>query len=71
MTQKGIQAVRTSQTSGGATVQKRIQEIRRVLRKIFKTKLDPVPFKRGLGYETAFRLELGSTFRFEPDSAFD
>jgi hypothetical protein len=37
-------------------VEKRVEEIRRNLRKHFSIEQDPVPFSRGIGYKTAFRV---------------
>ena len=62
MTPKGIEAVRTSQTHDRQVVQKQMQELRRLLRDHFNTAADPVPFKKGSGYETAFRIEPEATF---------
>ena len=39
-----------------------IQELRKILRALVKTDADPVPFKKGIGYKTAFKLDPGSVF---------
>ena len=52
-------------------VEKRMEELRKILREHFKTDADPVPFKKGIGYKTAFRLDPGSALNTDPGSAFD
>ena len=61
MTQTGIVAVRTEQTRLRSGQQKRIQELRKILRGYFRTDADPVPFVKG-EYTTAFRIERSSAF---------
>ena len=49
----------------GATwpkVEKRIQEIRKALRKHFKIAADPVPFVEGTGYQALFKIGCGPSF---------
>jgi hypothetical protein len=49
----------------GATwlkVEKRIQEIRKVLRKHFSITSDPVPFVKGTGYQACFKIGCGPSF---------
>jgi hypothetical protein len=46
--------------SNWAAVEKRMQELRKTLRRHFKTDADPVPFKQGVGYTTAFNIDPGS-----------
>ncbi len=48
---------------GRSQARKTIQELRTILRDLVKTDADPVPFKKGIGYTTAFKIE--------PDTAFD
>ena len=43
-------------------LEKRIQEIRRVLRAHFRLPGDPVPFKKAVGYRTAFRISCAPSF---------
>ncbi len=43
-------------------LEKRIQEIRRVLRAHFRLLGDPVPFKKAVGYRTAFRISCAPSF---------
>ena len=52
-------------------VEKRMEELRKILRERFKTADDPVPFETGIGYKTAFRIDPGSAFDTDPGSAFD
>jgi hypothetical protein len=44
-------------------VEKRVQEIRRVLRKHFGVSSDPLPFVEGLGYKARFKISRGPSFR--------
>jgi len=50
----------------GATwpkVEKRIQEIRKVLRKHFSITADPIPFVEGTGYQARFKIGCNPSFR--------
>lgn len=50
----------------GATwpkVEKRIQEIRKVLRKHFSITADPIPFVEGTGYQARFKIGCSPSFR--------
>ena len=38
---------------------KRIDKLREILREGFHADADPVPFKEGVGFEVAFKLESG------------
>jgi hypothetical protein len=44
-------------------VEKRVQEIRRVLRKHFAISSDPLPFVENLGYKARFKIGCGPSFR--------
>jgi hypothetical protein len=46
-----------------ATVEKRIQEIRKVLRSHFGLSSDPLPFVEGTGYRARFRISCAPSFR--------
>jgi hypothetical protein len=43
-------------------VEKRIQEIRRLLREHFHISSDPIPFVEGVGYQACFKLACGPSF---------
>ena len=43
-------------------VEKRIQEIRKVLRRHFSITADPIPFVEGTGYQACFRIGCGPSF---------
>jgi hypothetical protein len=43
-------------------VEKRIQEIRAVLRELFGISADPVPFVEGAGYQAVFKIRCGPSF---------
>jgi hypothetical protein len=43
-------------------VEKRIQEIRKVLRKRFGISADPIPFVSGVGYKACFKINCGPSF---------
>jgi hypothetical protein len=45
-----------------AKVEKRIQEIRKVLRKHFRITADPIPFVEGTGYQTCFKIGCSPSF---------
>ena len=49
-------------------VEKRMEEVRELLRRHFQTDADPVPFVKDEGYKTAFRIDPGSAFTTHPDS---
>ncbi len=49
----GLESIRGRER---ATVEKRVEEIRKKLRRHFPIDQDPVPFTRGIGYKTAFRI---------------
>lgn len=51
-------------------VEKRMEEVRKTLCRYFNTDADPVPFKKGIGYKTAFRIDPGSAFDTDSSSAF-
>jgi hypothetical protein len=60
-TGKGIQD--TTRTGGNwAGVEKRMQEIRKLLRKHFGISGDPIPFEPGYGYRPGFTLACGPSF---------
>jgi len=46
-----------------AEVEKRIQEIRKVLRKYFQIPSDPIPYVQGRGYVAQFKIHCGKSFR--------
>jgi hypothetical protein len=43
-------------------LEKRVQEIRRLLRKYFEIAPDPIPYGRGTGYRTKFKVTCGPSF---------
>jgi hypothetical protein len=43
-------------------VEKRIQEIRRILRELFGISTDPLPFVEGAGYQAIFKIRCGPSF---------
>ena len=43
-------------------VEKRIQEIRKVLRKHFGITADPIPFVEGTGYQACFKIGCSPSF---------
>jgi len=43
-------------------VEKRIQEIRKVLQKRFGLSADPIPFLSGVGYKACFKINCGPSF---------
>jgi hypothetical protein len=45
-----------------AKVEKRVQEIRKVLKKHFRIHADPVPFIKGTGYRTCFKIGYSPSF---------
>ena len=47
---------------GHATAQKRMQELRRALRKHFQIYLDPLPYIKGKGYQAQFKITCGPSF---------
>jgi hypothetical protein len=52
-------------TKMGATwpkVEKRIQEIRKVLRKHFSITADPIPFVKGIGYQAVFKISCSPAY---------
>jgi hypothetical protein len=53
----------TSTASTWPKVEKRIQEIRRVLRKHFAISADPLPFIRGNGYQACLRIHCSRSFK--------
>jgi hypothetical protein len=53
----------TSTASTWPKVEKRIQEIRRVLRKHFAISADPLPFISGNGYQACFSIHCSLSFR--------
>jgi hypothetical protein len=44
-------------------IEKRVQDIRRVLREYFGLPGDPIPFIEGTGYQTLFKIKCGPSFR--------
>jgi hypothetical protein len=44
-------------------VEKRMQEIRKELRKHFGISADPIPFVAGIGYQARFKIGCGPSFR--------
>jgi hypothetical protein len=52
-----------STTSTWAKVERRMQEIRRVLQKHFAISADPLPFVRGNGYQARFRIHCAPSFK--------
>ena len=48
---------------GWVVVEKRIQEIRGVLRKHFDISIDPLPFVKGGGYQARFRISCSPSFK--------
>lgn len=60
--QNGI--IRDGVKTGAAwpKVEKRMQEIRKVLRKHFKIDADPIPFVQGTGYQARFKIGCGPSF---------
>ena len=57
--------IRDAKTTGSAwrKVEKRMQEIRKALRKHFDISSDPVPFVQGTGYQACFKIGCGPSFR--------
>jgi len=56
--------IRDPAKTGGKwpNVEKRIQEIRKVLRKHFGISADPIPFVAGTGYQALFKINLRRSF---------
>jgi hypothetical protein len=60
--QRGI--IRDARTTGGKwpNIEKRIQEIRKVLREHFGLTDDPIPFVQGTGYQSIFKISCAPSF---------
>jgi len=56
--------IRDAAKTGGKwpDVEKRIQEIRKVLRKHFQISADPIPFVEGTGYQARFKISCSPSF---------
>jgi hypothetical protein len=55
-------AIHEARGRAWSIVEKRIQEIRRALRKHFRISSDPIPFIPGTGYKAAFKISCSPSF---------
>ena len=60
--QRGVIRDGASTGSPWPKVERRIQEIRKVLRKHFRISADPIPFVVGTGYRALFKIDCGPSF---------
>jgi hypothetical protein len=45
-------------------VEKRVQEIRKALRRNFDLTEDPIPFVKGTGYQTRFKIGCAESYKY-------
>jgi hypothetical protein len=60
--QRGVIRDGTAVNNPWPKVEKRIQEIRRLLRERFHISADPIPFVEGVGYQACFKVGCSPSF---------